>query len=35
MEYEPAMQLENEEILTAMELQVLIYNKLLKIEQSL
>ena len=34
-QYQPAVQLENEEVITAMELQVLIYNKLLNIERSL
>jgi hypothetical protein len=34
-QYQPAIQLENEEVITAMELQVLIYNKLLSIERSL
>jgi len=34
-QFQPAVQLENEQVITAMELQVLIYNKLLKIEKSL
>ena len=34
-QYQPAIQLEDEQVITAMELQVLIYNKLSKIEKSL
>ncbi len=34
-QYQPAIQLENDEVISAMELQLLIYNKLLKIEKSL
>jgi hypothetical protein len=34
-QFQPAVQLENEEVITAMELQIRIYNKLLKIEKSL
>ena len=34
-QFQPAIQLEDEQVITAMELQVLIYNKLLKLEKAL
>ena len=34
-QYQPAIQLEDETVISAMELQVLIYNKLVKIERLL